>query len=291
MKVKELMTSCPVTLNLHSKIQDLLKIYLKHSIGSVVVVDEDKKPIQIITLRDLPKIFYLQPSPENISETLKKLNKDKNSLITISSENSFNEALYLMKQFNISHLPVVDTNKKLSGILSLKDIIKNFPEVIWIDPLTGIHNRAYLDFLKTKLKRLKTPTTLLMIDLDNFKDINDSYGHLIGDNVLKKVAQTLRNNIKTTDELIRYGGEEFIVIAYRCDFVEGKALGERLRKAIEKLKFEKNPDLKITVSIGVSQYEPNEKISKNIEKSDKALYKAKMLGKNRVEAYHSPASF
>lgn len=291
MKVKELMTSCPVTLNLHSKIQDLLKIYLKHSIGSVVVVDEDKKPIQIITLRDLPKIFYSQPSPENISETLKKLNKDKNSLITISSENSFNEALYLMKQFNISHLPVVDTNKKLSGILSLKDIIKNFPEVIWIDPLTGIHNRAYLDFLKTKLKRLKTPTTLLMIDLDNFKDINDSYGHLIGDNVLKKVAQTLRNNIKITDELIRYGGEEFIVIVYRCDFVEGKALGERLRKAIEKLKFEKNPDLKITVSIGVSQYEPNEKISKNIEKSDKALYKAKMLGKNRVEAYHSPASF
>ncbi len=291
MKVKELMTSCPVTLNLHSKIQDLLKIYLKHSIGSVVVVDEDKKPIQIITLRDLPKIFYSQPSPENISETLKKLNKDKNSLITISSENSFNEALYLMKQFNISHLPVVDTNKKLSGILSLKDIIKNFPEVIWIDPLTGIHNRAYLDFLKTKLKRLKTPTTLLMIDLDNFKDINDSYGHLIGDNVLKKVAQTLRNNIKITDELIRYGGEEFIVIVYRCGFVEGKALGERLRKAIEKLKFEKNPDLKITVSIGVSQYEPNEKISKNIEKSDKALYKAKMLGKNRVEAYHSPASF
>ncbi|MGB9823050.1 diguanylate cyclase domain-containing protein [Thermodesulfovibrio sp.] len=64
-----------------------------------------------------------------------------------------------------------------------------------------------------------------------------------------------------------------------------------MRKAIEKLKFEKNPDLKITVSIGVSQYEPNEKISKNIEKSDKALYKAKMLGKNRVEAYHSPASF
>ncbi len=285
MKVEELMTANPVTLNLSDKIQKLVELYLKHKIGSVVIVDNSKEPVQIITLRDLPKIFFLQPPPKNISETLEKLFKNKKSLITISSEKAFSEALNLMKQCNISHLPVINKNKKLSGILSLKDIIKKFPEIIYIDPLTGVHNRAYLDFLKTKLKRLKSSTTVLMIDLDNFKNLNDIYGHLIGDSILKKSAQTLRNNIKASDDIIRYGGEEFVVIAYRCDFIESKKLGERLRKSIEKIKFKNIPELKITVSIGIAPYEPKEDISEAIQKADRAMYKAKMLGKNRVEIW------
>ncbi|WP_353684228.1 GGDEF domain-containing protein [Thermodesulfovibrio sp. 3907-1M] len=287
MKVKEIMSSCPITLNLSNKIQELLKLYLKHTIGSVVIVDDNKRPFQIITLRDLPKIFFFQPPPENISELLKKLNKEQNQLITIFSENSLNTALYMMKQFNISHLPVVDKNRKLSGILSLKDIIKKFPEIVYIDPLTETHNRGYLNFLKTKLKRLKSPTAILMIDLDNFKNINDMYGHPTGDIVLKKVAQTLRNNIKTTDELIRYGGEEFVIIAYRCGFIESKNLGERLRKSIKKIKLKNMPEITITASIGIASYNPEKEISEIIEQADRAMYKAKKLGKDRVEFYNN----
>ncbi len=287
MKVKELMISNPITLNFFDKIQNLVKLYVKHKIGSIIITNNNNEPVQIITLRDLPKIFFLQPPPETIGETLEKLNKNKTSLITIFSSASFHEALYLMKKFDISHLPVINKNNKLVGILSLKDIIKKFPEIVYIDPLTGIHNRAYLNFLKTKLKRLKSSAAVLMIDLDNFKDINDIYGHSTGDIVLKKVAQILRNNIKTTDELIRYGGEEFVIIAYRCGFIESKNLGERLRKSIEKIKLKNMPEIIITASIGITPYNPKEEISESIEKADRAMYKAKKLGKNRVEFYNS----
>jgi diguanylate cyclase (GGDEF)-like protein len=131
-----------------------------------------------------------------------------------------------------------------------------------------------------------------MIDIDNFKEINDTFGHVVGDKVLKKLAQTLRKNVKITDEVIRYGGEEFLIIAYRCDLEEGKILAERLRRKIEDIKFNKrDPKFKITVSIGLSIYEPQEDLLTAIEKADKAMYKAKQRGKNRVEVFENSLSF
>jgi diguanylate cyclase (GGDEF)-like protein len=124
-----------------------------------------------------------------------------------------------------------------------------------------------------------------MVDIDNFKNINDTYGHVIGDRVLKNLAKILRKNVKITDEVIRYGGEEFLVIAYRCDFEEGKKLGERLRKKIEAIKFKDFPELKITVSIGIFIYEPGDDLLDAIQKADNAMYEAKRLGKNRVCVY------
>jgi len=276
MKVKDIMKPNPITLTLQNSLKDLIEIFRENEIGSVIIVDQKKEPYQIVTLRDLSRICFLNLFTDSILEALKELNKDKNSLITVPPNDSYIEALSLMKKFNISHLPVVNQKKKLVGILSIRDIAKNFPELIFIDPLTEVNNRAYLNIINTKIKKINGPATVLMIDIDNFKEINDTFGHVVGDKVLKKLAQTLRKNVKITDEVIRYGGEEFLIIAYRCDLEEGKILAERLRRKIEDIKFNKrDPKFKITVSIGLSIYEPQEDLLTAIEKADKAMYKAK----------------
>ncbi len=286
MKVKEIMNPNPITLSLNDKLYNLIKIFSRQGIGSVIITNKEK-PFQILTLRDITKICFLESFPSNISEVLKLLNKTETSLITIYQNQSFIEAISLMKKFDISHLPVINKREKLVGILSLRDILKKVPEIVYIDSLTQVYNRSYLEFLKTKLKRIKSPVSILMIDLDDFKKLNDKYGHLIGDKVLKKVAQTLRKNIKTSDEVIRYGGEEFLIIAYRCNLEEGKNLGERLRKKIERIRFKGIPGLKTTISIGVTNYEPKLELLENIKKADKAMYQAKKAGKNRTEIFIS----
>jgi len=291
MKVKDIMKPNPITLTLQNSLKDLIEIFRENEIGSVIIVDQKKEPYQIVTLRDLSRICFLNLFTDSILEALKELNKDKNSLITVPPNDSYIEALSLMKKFNISHLPVVNQKKKLVGILSIRDIAKNFPELIFIDPLTEVNNRAYLNIIKSKIKKINGPATILMIDIDNFKKINDTFGHVVGDIVLKKLAQTLRKNVKITDEVIRYGGEEFLIIAYRCGLEEGKILAERLRKRVEDIKFNKrDPKFKITVSIGLSIYEPQEDLLTAIEKADKAMYKAKQRGKNRVEVFENSLS-
>jgi len=282
MKVKDIMKTNPITLKLEDSIQDLINVFRNYEIGSIIIVDEKREPYQIITVRDLSKICFMSLFPPTISQVLKELNKSKESLITIYHKEPYIEALALMKKNNISHLPVVNKRNKLVGILSIRDIAKNFPEVIYLDPLTEVHNRSYLELLKTKLKKVSGPISFLMIDIDNFKDINDTFGHVVGDKVLKKLAQILRRNIKITDELIRYGGEEFLVIAYRCDLEEGKKLGERLKKKTENIKFKDFSEVKITVSIGLYLYKPGDDFLDAIHKADKAMYEAKKLGKNRV---------
>ena len=285
MRVKDLMKPDPITLKLDDKLQDLVDKFSTYEIESVIIINEKREPFQIITLRDIAKICFLQLFPNSITEVLKALNKNNKSLITIYHLEPFIEALNLMEKFNISHLPVINKNNKLVGILSLRDIVKTVPEIIYLDPLTEVNNRSYLDLLKTKLKRIRGCVSILMVDIDNFKNVNDNYGHTVGDKVLKRIAQTLRKNIKITDEVIRYGGEEFLIIAYRCGLEDGKKLGERLRKKIEKIKFKDIPGLRITVSIGITFYEPKKEFLEAVEEADKAMYQAKKLGKNRISIY------
>ncbi|MBZ4681784.1 GGDEF domain-containing protein [Thermodesulfobacterium sp.] len=283
MLVKDVMIDDVFKVNPESSLLELVCCFIDKEIGSVVVVDQQQKPIQIITLRDLPKIFLFAPTPSNVEEVLQALGKDKKSLITVKVEMPLIEAINLMARFNISHLPVVDDNSKLVGLLSLKDIIKSVPSMMYIDHLTGLNNRLYLDLLIPKLKRTKGPIGFIMADIDNFKNINDLYGHLIGDEVLKVVAQTLRKNVKISDEVIRYGGEEFLIILYRCDLDKVKMVGERLRERVMKISFETNPNLKVTISLGGCEYRGEKNIMEYISLADQALYQAKQLGKNRVE--------
>ena len=152
------------------------------------------------------------------------------------------------------------------------------------DSLTGALNRASLLEIFSDLSQKETsyPISLIVFDLDHFKKINDTYGHTIGDKVLKTVSAEVKNHIRKTDILGRWGGEEFVLVLPRTDLKAAERLAERLRKMIESLKI--LPDsAKVTSSFGVTEILPCETFKTAFERADKALYRAKEKGRNRVE--------
>jgi diguanylate cyclase (GGDEF)-like protein len=163
------------------------------------------------------------------------------------------------------------------------------------DALTGLYNRRHLDErLGSELaaaQRHGRPLSLLMVDIDHFKDVNDAHGHLAGDETLKMVAFVLRGAVRKEDVLARYGGEEFVVIARETGLDGARALAERIRRAVEKSRCSwQGTELGVTVSIGVTvsvgltEYVPGRSEREFVEAADRALYAAKQQGRNRVVA-------
>jgi two-component system cell cycle response regulator len=158
------------------------------------------------------------------------------------------------------------------------------------DKLTGLYNRRYFDhFLDLEIKRSSRQNAslaLLMIDIDNFKQINDTLGHLFGDDILNKLGKLIKTKIRETDMAARYGGEEFAIVMSNTGLKEAVRIAERIRQSIQAYSFDTENFL-TTVSIGIALY-PLDAHSLNelIEKSDNSLYKAKRNGKNRVYSYY-----
>lgn len=161
------------------------------------------------------------------------------------------------------------------------------------DPLTGAGNRVAMDTaVRRELQmahRYNQPLTLMMVDLDHFKAINDSYGHAVGDEVLHEVAQTLMLVARNTDMTFRYGGEEFAVLLSNTDLAGAAIIAERLRKALEALEIEQGDQrLKITASFGLARYREGDSVKSLFEQADRALYQAKEQGRNCVVAASAP---
>ena len=157
------------------------------------------------------------------------------------------------------------------------------------DSLTKLFNKRYfLDRLDAELKfaqRHRTAVSLLLLDLDHFKKVNDTLGHLAGDAVLAAVASALSKAVRNEDVVARYGGEEIAIILRAISFEAAVSTADRLRKLVEgaAIPFD-GKDLRVTVSIGVAEYPttPAKQIDELIEAADKALYRAKNAGRNRV---------
>ncbi len=155
------------------------------------------------------------------------------------------------------------------------------------DPLTGLYNRHYLDTVMERelalFKRHGRMFSLMIMDLDNFKSINDNLGHLSGDQVLTTAAGILKDEIRTSDLAVRYGGDEFIVIFSDTKEDQALVIAQRIRAAVESKKFLEGKDQKVSVSIGITQASEHDSTGENIiKRADDALYQAKRAGKNRV---------
>ena len=158
-----------------------------------------------------------------------------------------------------------------------------------IDPLTGLPNRAAwserLDHEVNAWHQRGNSLSLAMLDLDHFKRINDGYGHLAGDKVLKIIASVLRKRLRPTDFIARFGGEEFVLLMPDSSLTDALAAGEVLRAAIEACPFHfKGEPVTITVSMGVAQFQPGERSDLALKRADEALYRAKAAGRNQVQA-------
>lgn len=157
------------------------------------------------------------------------------------------------------------------------------------DPLTGAHNRATLESTLDREVRLArrhgSALSVVMLDLDRFKGVNDRYGHAVGDRVLRTFAASVSRCIRGSDVLFRYGGEEFVVVLRNTDLRGAALLAERIRLAIEQQKVECEGHLiQLTVSAGVATMAPREEVLSLVQRADKALYHAKANGRNRVTA-------
>lgn len=158
------------------------------------------------------------------------------------------------------------------------------------DVLTNTFNRRYF-YNVTKIlininQRENKFLSLVLIDIDDFKIINDTYGHQVGDNVLKEIALILKKLIRKSDVLARYGGEEFIIALPNTSRLDAKNLATKLCENIENEKFHEFPELKITISVGISE-DRDISLDELVKKADDALYKAKEIGKNRVELFEN----
>lgn len=158
-----------------------------------------------------------------------------------------------------------------------------------IDPLTSLYNRRFgmarFHEEYTRAVRLGAPLGVMMCDIDHFKSINDTYGHMIGDKVLMRVAQLIRANMREGDLVLRYGGEEFVAILPAASKHDTQILGERLRRTTEEMEIKDGDQIiRVTISIGVSSYPECEVEHEDdlIKIADTAMYQAKQSGRNKV---------
>ena len=213
-----------------------------------------------------------------------------------SGDYSYEEAINMgASDFVIKPVRLEELLLRLKRVLKERDLtqervrmMEKLQKLAITDGLTKLHNsRSFYSQIEVEVDRFnryKHPLSLLLLDIDHFKHYNDTYGHLEGDKVLVKISQIIRSCLRKLDTAYRYGGEEFTVILPETTCEEARNVAERIRNAVKAEKFdpETEDDIIITISIGVTQYSPEEELSAFIQRADKAMYSSKQNGRNKV---------
>lgn len=218
----------------------------------------------------------------------KKIFKPFGKIIQITEE--INKGNYHIEN---QKTKILEFSKIMESIILMSEAIKrreeDLLELSTIDKLTQIYNRLKIDdILRIEIDistRCKCSLSLIMVDIDNFKDVNDTFGHEAGDVVLNEIALVLKNNIRETDFIGRWGGEEFLIICTATSLEEAAILANKIREQVEKYRYSVTSSQ--TASFGVAALIEGEDSKSVFIKVDKALYKAKKLGRNRVEVSNS----
>lgn len=198
-------------------------------------------------------------------------------------------ALLSVNIFNLTVVFCMFSYLALFYVATVKLAHMKLSRMATTDSLTGLLNRRQLIVLAEKLiarqHRHPSDLTLMLLDIDHFKKINDDYGHNVGDRVLIAVSQYLQSAMREQDFIGRWGGEEFLAVLPETDFHQAAESAERLRKGVQSLDIQSGVNkISVTLSIGITQYLGDEALSNAIVRADCALYKGKSSGRNRVEA-------
>ena len=206
------------------------------------------------------------------------LNEEKFGTITLMDRKPLNEWAAIFFRYLARYLvyPVKNTL-----------LIQSLQKQALTDPLTGLQNRAALHHdlnLELKLSaRSNTPFTLTMIDIDHFKQVNDRYGHPMGDQVLKTVSQIIRQLVRESDGVYRFGGEEFTLLLRNNSMKQGQyKVGSILARSRMRQYTEVDPALRVTLSAGITQWMPGDSMETLLDRADRALYHSKSSGRDQV---------
>jgi len=220
---------------------------------------------------------YVNSTSAGLKSLEQKVQHDQELKGKIKQLQEYNEAL---------SVHIAQAEKEL---MEQAGFIKGLQKKLRIDHLTGLNNRSALetDLKKeiAKARRYQFPLSIIMIDLDRFREVNDTYGYLIGDNVLQKLADILRNAVREVDGIYRYGGENFVILTPHTNCRDGIILAERIRKRVARHVFtvkRKGHRLTVKASLGVAELNLEDTVDFLLIRTGRALHKAKTSGRNRV---------
>jgi len=253
-----------------------------------------------IHLDSVTKPPYTSLEPGECAGEMSVIDQKVPSAFVIASEESRlmmidQETLWAM--VNVSHAIARNLLYILSGrvrndnvfIVDGFEIQHRYEQYAMIDALTGLHNRRWMnEMFDREIKRCTMDNEMLclgMLDVDHFKQFNDRYGHLAGDQVLSKLGITLRHYLRPNDMVARYGGEEFALLLPQTAVSEALMIAERLRKGVAELSlgtFNSAVLPRVTVSIGIAKIQTGDTLEKLLDKADAALYQAKKNGRNCI---------
>ncbi|MBI5418125.1 GGDEF domain-containing protein [Candidatus Poribacteria bacterium] len=294
-----------ITVNINEKFKNIVKSMVSNKVSCLIVIDM-YLPVGIITERDILRTIF---SSKNLSK-IYAYEIMSSPVLSVRKEFNLAKVIEYMKSNSIRRALVVDKKNIMIGLVTQTDLLKasshelqnhnlylkklvdvrtkKLKQLTLTDELTKLFNRRYFNI---KLKehfgitvRYNQFFSCIMLDIDFFKKINDTYGHLCGDKILYSIAYILRKTLRSTDICCRWGGEEFILLLPCTELNGAIIVAERLRKkiSIHPFKYENN-NIMITASFGVVCYEKEIKNEREfINKVDHALYQAKINGRNRV---------
>ena len=285
---------------------------LEHMMNGIfdnVVVVENMIPIGILTTKDVMRLIKNDEDLEREVECFMT-----SPVETITREASIKEALEFIKDKHFRRVVVVDKENKLSGIIAQKELIsltyskwamlmkdyqqeltelnkilesknKEYQTKASTDALTGLYNRhkfaeLYLSSYTSMVQR-DNKMSFILLDIDFFKKVNDTYGHNVGDQVLIQLSHILQRTLRNIDIICRWGGEEFVILLPTADLTTGMNIAQKLRTNIENMNIDTVG--KITASFGISEVQTGDTMEDSVSRADKALYLAKKSGRNCIK--------
>lgn len=193
-----------------------------------------------------------------------------------------------VREVDQHYVVAVEIHSSSSPRYAMRQRLEELQELALHDPLTGIANRRFVEIsLAARLEEFKRygfDFSVMFIDADNFKTINDTHGHIVGDRILKMISATVANSLRSFDVIGRWGGEEFVVLLVNTKSEDMFKLADRLRRLVENsaLKLDSGETLKVTVSIGATAAQRGDTVDSLIERADKLMFESKRRGRNQV---------
>lgn len=300
---------------------------LVNNVGKRVLLVDDSKTMRLNMRRMLNLMNLTVDEVENGQQALDRLEEQKYDLLLLDYEMPELDGIQTLQQLRRHHsklrLPVIAIsameqqetvvlflkagandfiNKpfsreeflvRVNNQLDMLDAAQRIERLAITDPLTGLYNRNFLyemlPLMIAEAHRYEKPLSLIILDVDHFKQFNDTWGHDVGDLVLKHVAKLLQNNIRSADIPCRYGGEEFVIVLPDTHLENAVRAAEKIRNVVEDtpLVLEDQPEpLRVTLSLGVAELKKEDTLDTLIRRADQALYAAKRGGRNRTEVAH-----